>query len=213
MIILLCICSVFGAEKEPGSPAGVEDAELKVEKVAVPETCDRKSKTLDLVTMHYDGYLTDGTKFDSSHTQGEPFKFQLGIGQVIKGWEEGLMQMCVGERRRLTIPPHLAYGDKGAGDKIPAKSTLVFDVEMVTIEDGPPPQNIFKEIDTDGDKALSPDEVSKFMMAQSQEVGSDIDLDTSEHQQVIASIFEHEDTNKDGFISHEEFSGPKHDEL
>ncbi|XP_069111705.1 FK506-binding protein 2-like [Argopecten irradians] len=213
VVLFLCICAVF-ADTEPGPPSGVEDVtELKVERVATPEKCDRLTKTNDLLSMHYTGYLTDGTKFDSSHDHGQPFQFQMGIGQVIKGWEEGLMDMCVGEKRRLTIPPHLGYGDQGAGDKIPAKATLVFDVELEKIEDGPAPQNIFKQIDTDGDNALSQDEVSEFMIAQAKEAGSEEELDTKEHNDIIKSIFEHEDADKDGFISHDEFSGPKHDEL
>ncbi|XP_033761699.1 FK506-binding protein 2-like [Pecten maximus] len=214
LVLLLCICAVFAAESEPGPPSGVEDVtELKVEKVSVPENCDRKTKKNDLLSMHYTGYLTDGTKFDSSRDHGQPFQFQMGIGQVIKGWEVGLEDMCVGEKRRLTIPPHLGYGEQGAGDKIPPKATLVFDVELEKIEEGPAPQNIFKQIDTDGDNALSQDEVSQFMIDQAKEAGSDEELDTKEHQDVIKSIFEHEDADKDGFISHDEFSGPKHDEL
>lgn len=83
----------------------------------------------------------------------------MGVGQVIPGWDQGLLDMCVGEKRKLTIPPHLGYGDAGAGPKIPGKSTLQFEVECIGIEDGPPPVNVFKEIDANSDDQLSREEV------------------------------------------------------
>ncbi len=84
------------------------------------------------IRVHYTGTLTDGTKFDSSLDRGQPFAFTLGGGQVIRGWDEGLIGMQVGEKRKLTIPSDLAYGDKGIGP-IPANSTLIFDVELMEI--------------------------------------------------------------------------------
>jgi FKBP-type peptidyl-prolyl cis-trans isomerase len=77
---------------------------------------------------------TTGEQFDSSRTRGTPFEFVLGAGQVIKGWDQGLRNMCVGERRKLTIPSGLGYGDRGAGGKIAGGATLVFDVELVEIK-------------------------------------------------------------------------------
>ena len=86
------------------------------------------------IQVHYTGKLQDGTKFDSSLDRGEPFSFQIGLRQVIEGWEIGLMGMKVGGKRTLIIPPELAYGDRGAGDLIPPNATLIFDIEIVTVK-------------------------------------------------------------------------------
>src|SRR6202040_511215 len=84
-------------------------------------------------TVHYTGWLTDGSKFDSSVDRGTPFSFKLGAGQVIKGWDEGVKGMKVGGKRKLTIPSGLAYGDAGRPPVIPEKATLVFDVELLSV--------------------------------------------------------------------------------
>jgi FKBP-type peptidyl-prolyl cis-trans isomerase FkpA len=85
------------------------------------------------VSVHYTGWLTSGEKFDSSVDRGKPFGFKLGAGQVIKGWDQGVAGMKVGGKRRLTIPPHLAYGDRGFPGAIPPGSTLVFEVELLGV--------------------------------------------------------------------------------
>lgn len=187
--------------------------ELEIDVLHKPEQCERPAKRGDLISMNYRGTLEDGTEFDSSYERKEPFQFQLGIGQVIKGWDQGLLEICIGEKRRLTIPPHLGYGDTGAGDKIPAKSTLIFEVECVDIKDGPAPANLFKEIDTDDDKQLSRDEINGYLEKQMPKVEAENIPDMPEREKLVEDIFQHEDKDKDGFISHDEFSGPKHDEL
>ncbi|XP_076231105.1 peptidyl-prolyl cis-trans isomerase Fkb14 [Calliopsis andreniformis] len=195
---------------------------LKVEKLYVPEVCDAKSKIGDQLTMHYTGTLQDGTKFDSSLDRDQPFTFQLGVGQVIKGWDQGLVDMCVGEKRKLTIPPELGYGEKGAGNVIPGGATLLFDVELINISDSPPTANVFKEIDSDHDNQLSREEVramvSEYLrkqMIEAEQGGENDEVKKmlADHDKLVEEIFQHEDKDKNGFISHDEFSGPKHDEL
>ncbi|CAK7308041.1 Peptidyl-prolyl cis-trans isomerase FKBP2 [Vulpes lagopus] len=96
--------------------------------------CPIKSRKGDVLHMHYTGKLEDGTEFDSSLPQNQPFVFSLGTGQVIKGWDQGLLGMCEGEKRKLVIPSELGYGERGAPPKIPGGATLVFEVELLKIE-------------------------------------------------------------------------------
>jgi FKBP-type peptidyl-prolyl cis-trans isomerase len=87
------------------------------------------------VTVHYSGRLVDGTEFDSSRRHGAPFAFPLGVDYVIRGWDEGVVGMRVGGKRRLTVPPQLAYGAQGAGAAIPPHATLVFEIELLDISE------------------------------------------------------------------------------
>lgn len=86
------------------------------------------------VKVHYTGWLTDGTKFDSSVDRGDPFVFPLGAGRVIKGWDQGVAGMKIGEKRKLTIPPEMGYGSRGAGAVIPPNAVLVFEVELLGLD-------------------------------------------------------------------------------
>jgi peptidylprolyl isomerase len=106
------------------TPSGLQYQDLVVGKGAQP----RAGQT---VTVHYNGYLTNGSKFDSSVDKGQPFQFVLGQGEVIRGWDEGVSTMRVGGMRKLVVPPNLGYGDRGAGGVIPPNATLVFDVELL----------------------------------------------------------------------------------
>lgn len=115
---------------EPGKPVTTKSG-LKYETVKAG-TGDEAKKGQS-VSVHYTGTLTSGTKFDSSRDRDEPFTFNLGAGQVIKGWDEGVEGMKIGERRKLTIPANLGYGDRGAGGVIPPNATLIFDVELLGV--------------------------------------------------------------------------------
>ncbi|QRV97051.1 FKBP-type peptidyl-prolyl cis-trans isomerase [Ceratobasidium sp. AG-Ba] len=108
---------------------------LGVDAYSVPKKCPIKSQNGDKLSMHYTGTLqSDGSKFDSSRDRNQPFEFTLGSGQVIQGWDKGLVDMCIGEKRKLTIPSEFGYGDRGFPPVIPAKATLVFDVELLGIK-------------------------------------------------------------------------------
>ena len=105
--------------------------ELKIEKLTSGN--GRAPRQGETVTVHYTGWFTDGKKFDSSVDRNEPFSFVLGAGQVIAGWDEGVAQMKAGDKVKLTIPPDLAYGNEGYPGAIPPDSTLVFEVELLSI--------------------------------------------------------------------------------
>ncbi len=104
-----------------------------LEYVEILEGTGAQPKAGDSVSVHYTGWLKSGQKFDSSHDRGQPLVFLLGRGRVIKGWDEGVASMKVGGKRKLIIPAHLEYGDRGAGGVIPPGATLIFEVELVGI--------------------------------------------------------------------------------
>ncbi|HXI83115.1 MAG TPA: FKBP-type peptidyl-prolyl cis-trans isomerase [Verrucomicrobiae bacterium] len=125
----------IGATPQPTTAApaqpGATVTELKIEDTKVGTGAEAAAGKQ--VTVHYTGWLTDGTKFDSSKDHGQPFSFQLGAGQVIKGWDQGVAGMKVGGIRKLTIPSSLGYGERGAGGVIPPNATLVFEVELLGV--------------------------------------------------------------------------------
>jgi FK506-binding protein 2 len=150
--VIICVAIATAAlllQAQPGEPAAPEAAlpqqpsvqEAVGEKFLTPGgvTVERTAapsgaRDGDLLWVHYTGRLTDGTVFDSSYERGEPIPLQLGAGRVIAGWEEGLRGTQVGEKRQLTIPSRLAYGEKGSPPKIPPDATLVFDVELMGLQ-------------------------------------------------------------------------------
>ena len=116
-------------DKSPGAKEMTTESGLTYVDVVVGN--GREAAVGDTATVHYTGWLVDGKKFDSSRDRTEPFSFRVGSGQVIKGWDEGVAGMKVGGKRKLTIPPQLGYGARGAGGVIPPNATLIFDVELL----------------------------------------------------------------------------------
>ena len=123
-IVPFLLVTAVGAAQTVTTSSG-----LKVE--ILKQGTGSKAKSGQNVTVHYTGTLINGTKFDSSRDRGRPFTFNLGAGQVIKGWDEGISLLTVGSRAKLTIPPELGYGAAGAGGVIPPNATLIFDVELL----------------------------------------------------------------------------------
>ncbi len=136
LIIILTGAYFFFWSEENPAPTPFQESESRPEGVGI-ETLKAGSgegaKAGDTVTVHYTGTLATGQKFDSSVDRGQPFSFTLGAGKVIQGWEQGILGMKAGEKRRLTIPPELGYGSSGAGGVIPPNATLIFEVEMLKI--------------------------------------------------------------------------------
>nr|XP_014090010.1 peptidyl-prolyl cis-trans isomerase FKBP2 [Bactrocera oleae] len=128
ILLTLTVISLNAFAKEDSKPT------IKIGIKKRVENCEVKARKGDTIHVHYRGTLKDGTEFDSSYDRNKAFSVRLGAGQVIKGWDQGLLGMCEGEKRRLVIPPELGYGKAGAGDKIPPDSTLVFDVELERID-------------------------------------------------------------------------------
>ena len=144
VIVFLAVLAIGGgiyvfATKQPVAPsdnitptATQAMEELKIEDITVGTGAEAVAGKK--VTVHYTGTLTDGTKFDSSVDRGTPFTFNLGAGEVIAGWDQGVAGMKVGGKRKLTIPSSLGYGERGAGGGIPPNATLIFDVELLKVE-------------------------------------------------------------------------------
>jgi FKBP-type peptidyl-prolyl cis-trans isomerase FkpA len=129
-LVLLALAACGGGGDSTNATAPTGGGTLVIEDLVVGTGAT--AAVGDTVNVHYVGTLTNGTKFDSSYDRGQTFAFRIGAGQVIAGWDQGVPGMKVGGKRRLTIPPSLAYGNQAVGS-IPANSTLVFEVELVSI--------------------------------------------------------------------------------
>uniref|UniRef100_A0A8C0VV11 peptidylprolyl isomerase n=1 Tax=Cyanistes caeruleus TaxID=156563 RepID=A0A8C0VV11_CYACU len=147
-----------------------------------------------------------------TQNEGHPKWFVLGVGQVIKGLDIAMMNMCPGEKRKVTIPPSLAYGQQGyAQGKIPPNATLVFEIELYAVNKGPRSVEAFNQIDKDGDKKLSELEISQYLKEEFARDGKK--RHPSAHDEILADIFKKNDHDGDGFISAKEYNVYQHDEL
>nr|XP_019594880.1 PREDICTED: peptidyl-prolyl cis-trans isomerase FKBP7 isoform X2 [Rhinolophus sinicus] len=209
LIVFLYMWGIFTAQEEEESTEGV-----KIEVLYRPENCSKTSKKGDLLNAHYDGFLAkDGSKFYCSRTQneGHPKWFVLGVGQVIKGLDIAMMEMCPGEKRKVTIPPSLAYGKKGYEGKIPPDATLIFEIELYAVTKGPRSIETFKQIDTDNDRKLSKTEIDHYLKREYEK--DEKPRDKSYQNAVLEDIFKKNDHDGDGFISSKEYNVYQHDEL
>lgn len=183
--------------------------ELGVTVYEGPKVCPGAEKVTKgkSLSIHYTGSIDEssdtgekGKVFDSSRDRGRTFDFTIGAGEVIKGWDYGLLGLCKGAKATLVIPPVLGYGARGAGKTIPGGATLNFDVEVVDISDvedvnSEDEPNIFEWLDENEDGKLSKEEIAAYFSGQGKEMPE--------------GLMEEEDTDGDGFVSWEEFSGPK----
>lgn len=188
------------------------EPEVKIEVLHKPFICYRQSKYGDMLLVHFEGFLgSNGSMFHSSWQQGDknPVWFTLGIREVLKGWDQGLQNMCTGERRKLTIPPALAYGKEGKG-KIPPSSTLIFDIELMDIQNGPRSHESFRQMDLNDDWKLSREEIKEYLKKEFEKHG--YSANDTHHEVMVDDIFIKEDEDKDGFISTREFTY-NHEEL
>eukprot|EP00064_Thunnus_orientalis_P011920 superscaffoldBa00001771_g11952 len=200
------------------------EAEVQIEVMHRPFLCHRKSKYGDILLVHHEGYLENGTMFHSTRGHGDKLAvwFTLGIKEVIRGWDKGLQDMCAGEKRKLIVPPALAYGKEGKG-KIPPESTLTFIIEVLEIRNGPRSHESFQEMDLNDDWKLSrnepvlpnyfplsPCQVKEYLKKEFERYG--YPPNDTLHENMMKDIFAREDKNNDGFISSREFTY-KHDEL
>jgi len=167
--------------------------------------------------VYYAWFIRNEWKiFSKSDHKSGYLRYKVGDGTVIKGLEQGIVGTCIGEGRRIVIPPEVGFGVTGSLDgTIPANTTVIYDVQVLDISnENPwiPPQNVFKSIDSNGDQNLSYEEMSKFLKSELIKRGEHIPKDDSNHMGAVRSIFVKEDINLDKQISWDEFSGPKTDD-
>ncbi len=128
IVALLSAAFLSAAEKEK-----LMETSSGLQYLDLVKGAGREAHVGETASVHYTGWLKDGSKFDSSLDRGQPFQFRLGAGRVIKGWDEGVVGMNIGSKRKLIIPPHLGYGKRGAGRVIPPNATLIFEVELLDL--------------------------------------------------------------------------------
>uniref|UniRef100_A0A8C2M6D4 peptidylprolyl isomerase n=1 Tax=Cricetulus griseus TaxID=10029 RepID=A0A8C2M6D4_CRIGR len=178
-----------------------------------PENCNETSKIGDFIRYHYNCSLLDGTRLFSSHDYEAPQQATLGANKVIEGLDRGLQGMCVGERRQLIVPPHLAHGESGARG-VPGSAVLLFEVELVSREDGlptgylfvwhqDPAASLFEDMDLNKDGEVPPEEFSSFIKAQVNE-GKGRLMPGQDPDKTIGDMFQNQDRNQDGKITAEE---------
>jgi len=134
LLMAASICPALADKPAPTLVPAAKTTDSGLKYIDTKKGIGQSPKDGQIVIVHYVGTLPDGTKFDSSRDRGEPFRFAIGEGQVIKGWDEGIKTMKVGGQRTLIIPPDLAYGEQGAGNVIQPNATLHFDVELIGVE-------------------------------------------------------------------------------
>lgn len=206
---------------------GRTKGELRSELLFMPRRCEAKVAYGDQAYIHYKVWKKNATQpdqfenkyFDRS-AHDKPYRFPVGMEYVIRGLDEGIIGMCIGEKRVFFIPDHMAYGltgSKGGGtDETPA-GDLKFEVEIYEVTPGHRSPAIFKQMDLDGDKYLTVKEVGKYMRLayeQRHEEDNSVEHLTEEHEiEWARHIFSTEDKNRDGYISFVEFVGPYHSEF
>jgi len=215
-LLIVCAFTLLAADLVLMKKEKDEDFDgVSIGLVSKPKVCDKKSKSGDSIRVTFN--VSTGFIGPQKHAQGfekryetEPIEFVLGGNMVIRGFEVGLMDMCVGEVRHITVPESYGYGINGLGD-LPSRSTLYFFATLHSIEtlhkDFHHPFNTFKAMDTNKDHVLSHPEVKAFLIA------SGVKDEAGDHglKQMLRDIFNMEDIDNNGFISHKEFSGNKHD--
>lgn len=192
LFALACASTAFAAE----------EAKLRVGILKRSASCPRKAVVGDIVSVDYTGKLEDGTVFDSSLNPGrQPIEFALGLGQVIPGWDKGILGMCIGEKRKLTIPPHLAYGDAGAGGVIPPGATLTFIAELKGIK-GYESEEVVEEEEDDDEEDDEEDE-------EEEDDHTEVNAEDAEPETATEDVNEDDQLVNEPEVSSEEISAEK----
>ncbi|XP_069111462.1 uncharacterized protein [Argopecten irradians] len=204
-LILIVTLAVSIAEENSVNKKGkVPQVEIEVIVAPTGSACTRRSKAKDVLKVHFDGFLEDGTKFESSREDGgEPILVQLGSKMALKGWDIGLIDMCVGEKRKLTIPPKFAYGSKGRGN-VPGKATVIFEVELFDIQGGIHLSTAFSRLDLDMDGFIDTTEFEDQLKAASKSKEFPIPEDEFMIRQIVQMAFQAGDRDRDGLLSQTE---------